>query len=445
MTERIESRPRPGVVVRGAGNVGKGVIGELRAHGRDYGLDFVGVIIKDPDKARAEKPRYTTDRYELLNDPRTKILVETPGGVSPEDSRDFMLEAINRRISVVTPAKAPIALYAPELFEAARSRGVDIQFEGAVGGGISIVNTLRERTKVDRVKRIKGIVNGTTNFILTAMARGVAIGRKSGIDYHSILSRAIRDGYAETDPTDDVEGLDAAYKLTILLALAKGIWIHPNLIPRRGITNVRPADFAFARKYSEEEGRQQDLKLLAIANEPRIGELELSVGPALVSGELAAVSGVFNAVEVVWRLAGRQMYTGRGAGTNPTTSAVMDDVIRAADNLEKGPDELPLLNKTARVKDPKDVIKGGFVRMYLLDKVGSAGEAYSILGNHNLNLGYIEQGKKFRIEVGGEPYLADSVEFAPVRQENIFNALEELKNSRRVLKNPGPEYVPIER
>ncbi len=441
-----------GVGIRGAGTVGGGVIRELQLHGQEWGLELRGVAVEDPGKPDREfKGSHYTTSNDLLADPRTKIIVEAPGGVTPEESRDFMLDAINSGRSVVTPAKAPIALFAPELFDAARSRAVDIQFEGTVGGGISIINPLRERTRVDRVNGISGIVNGTTNYILTEMMKKVKEGKKRGVSFKSVLNEAIKAGYAETNPADDIEGRDVAYKLAILSMLSFKSWVDPKSISTRGITEITPADLEFASKYVTDEAvNGHTIKLLAIAKRSEDDDsVELRVTPAIISNDhrLASVSGVFNAVQLDWELAGPQTYTGRGAGREPTTSAVVDDIRRAADNLEKGPDEIPFLDQAIRRVDPQDVVRAGYVRMYLKHIPGSAGIAYTILGSDvrlddGLNLEDISQRKKFKKIVNGETYKADIVTFEPIKQGKVDRAISALGKSDRVIEHPI--FIPFE-
>lgn len=438
MSERI------GVGVRGAGTVGGGVIRELLLHGEEWGLELRGVAVDDPNKKgrEFEGPLYT-DSKGLLSDDRIRIVVEAPGGVTPKDSRDFMLEAINSGRSIVTPAKAPIALFAPQLFDAARSRSVDIQFEGTVAGGVPIVNPMRDRARVDRVEKIMGIVNGTTNHMLSEMEKAVLKKKKRGANYRSVLNQAIAAGYAEADPTSDVEGEDAAYKLAILFMLGFNSWTDPRNIDRRGITDISPVDLDFANDFFQ-EGFNHTIKLLAIADKIRDDLVELRVTPALVrrDHQLANIGGVFNAVRVGWELAGPQMFTGRGAGRDATTSAVVEDLRTAAENLERGPDNLPALNQSFRIREPQDVVRGGYVRMYLKDVEMSAGIAYTILGQNHLDLQHISQRGEFTKTVKGERYAADIVTFRPTQQENVDAALADLRKSDRVIERPI--FIPFE-
>jgi len=441
-------KERIGVGVRGAGTVGGGVIRELQLHGQEWGIELRGVAVENPSKPDREfkGPHYTTGK-DLLSDDLIRIIVEAPGGVTPEDSRDFMLDAMDSGRSVVTPAKAPIALFAPGLFEAARSRSVDLKFEGTVGGGIPVINPMLERVKVDRIQEIKGIVNGTTNYMLTEMARKVKEGKKRGISFKSVLNEAIKVGYAETNPADDIEGRDVAYKLAIMSMLGFRSWVDPKSISTRGITDITPADLEFASEYITDEAiNGHTIKLLAIAKRSKDDDsIELRATPALISNDhqLARISGVFNAVYLDWELAGPQMITGRGAGREATTSAVLDDLKRAKDNLETGPDEIPSLDQAIQRKNPQDVVIAGYVRMYLKHIPGSAGIAYTILGlDDGLNLKDISQKEKFKKIVNGEVYKTDIVTFEPIEQWKVDRAIIALRKSDRVTEHPV--FIPFE-
>ncbi|MBP9716518.1 MAG: homoserine dehydrogenase [Candidatus Levybacteria bacterium] len=432
MAERI------GVGVRGAGTVGGGVIRELIKNGPDWGLELRGVAVNNPANPNREfdGPHYTTSS-QLLEDPNIKIIVEATGGVIPAISAAFMTDAMGAGKSVVTPAKAPVALYPDQLFEAARQNNVDFQFEGTVGGGIPVVNTLRRRTNVDRVMGITGIVNGTTNHILTQM-------RDRGMSFEDALAEAQAAGYAEADPTSDIEGQDAAFKLAILFMLGFNSIVNPLTIERKGISDVTAADLHFANNYVGDGNTTHDIKLLAIAKRRDDGLFEARVTPAIIRRDnpLASVNGVFNGVKVDWELADSQMYTGRGAGRDATTSAVLEDIRTAAVNLGKGPDDLPTLDGQAELEEPEDIQRAGYIRMLLAHKPMSAGEAYMIMGESGLNITDIQQERQFKTVVNGEPHIPDIVVFEPARQEVIQSALEDLSFSDRV--EGTPVFIPFE-
>lgn len=438
---RIESRI--GVGVRGAGTVGSGVIRELQRYGEEYGVELRKVAAKDPNKPERDYPA-VFDENRLLTDPEIKIIIETPGGVKPEDQKEFILRAFEKGKSVVTPSKAVIALYAPELFQAAREFRVGLLYEATVAAGIPLLGPIFDREKADRLKEIKGIVNGTTNYMLSEMDEAVAKGRKRGSSSNAVKNQAIARGYAETNPESDLSGEDAAYKLAILFMQGFNSWVDPRTISTRGITEITPIDLDFVREYgTDEEGNSFAIKLLAIAKRVEDDSAELRVTPAMISDpQLASVNGAFNAVRIVWELAGSQMFTGLGAGTNPTTSAVMDDLRMAVGNLERGPNDLPTLNQKFRIKDPQEIVRAGYLRFDLRHIPGSAGIAYTICGENGLNLEDISQRKKFRRTVRGEVYKPDIVTFEPTTQRNVDATIKALKKSDRVVGTPV--FIPFE-
>jgi len=264
----------------------------------------------------------TTDARTLINDPEIAIVVECIGGIQP--SLDLVLEALRGGKSVVTSNKELVARHGKELFDAAAARGLDLAFEGSVGGGIPIVRPLKSCLAGNRISRIMGIVNGTTNFILTRM-------REEGTEFGEALAEAQQLGYAEPDPTNDVEGFDAAFKLAILASIAFETRVLVEDIHREGITGLAARDMEYARQFG------YIIKLLAIGAEVD-GGLELRVHPTLLplSHPLAAVSGPFNAIFVRGSSVGEVMFYGQGAGPLPTGSAMVGDIIDVARNLRFG-------------------------------------------------------------------------------------------------------------
>lgn len=427
-----------GAGIRGVGNVGGGVARELTTHAEEWGIDVLGLAVKDPTKPGREFPGHYTTSQELLDDPNIQIIVEAPGGVDSKDSAAFMMDAMSRGKSVVTPAKAPVALFARDLFNAARENDVDFQFEGAVGGGIPIINILRSRTTVDKVRSIVGIVNGTTNHILTQM-------RDRGMSFKDALKEAQAAGYAEADPTSDIEGTDAAYKLAILFMLGFNYLINPGDIDTRGITQITPIDLDFANNFARKRGEPaHEIKLLAIAKQRQDGMLEARVTPAIIRKDnpLASIAGALNAVNVDWELAGPQMYTGRGAGRDATASAVLEDVRRAARNLEAGPDPLPTLENEAQLEDPDKVVRPGYIRMLLKHEPLSAVRAYTVLGEAGINLKDTLQREEFAVVKSDGTYIPDIEIVEPIDQGAINRSLSGLEN----LDNVGekPVFIPFE-
>ncbi|HWK92841.1 MAG TPA: homoserine dehydrogenase [Luteimicrobium sp.] len=320
------SRPAPSplrVAVLGCGVVGTQVVRLLTAQADDLAarvgapLELVGVAVRDVDAPRdavVDRALLTADAEDLVT--RADIVVELMGGVEP--ARGVLLRAIEHGASVVTANKALLAQDGPTLYRAADAAGVDVYYEAAVAGAIPIVRPLRESLTGDRVRRVLGIVNGTTNYVLDRMAA-------DGLDLDDAVKEAQGLGYAEADPTADVEGYDAAAKAAILASLAFHTRVHLDDVYREGITAVTASDVAWAERTGHA------VKLLAIAEATDDG-VSVRVHPALVplGHPLAGVRGAYNAVFVEAEAAGELMFYGRGAGGAPTASAVLGDVVSAA-------------------------------------------------------------------------------------------------------------------
>ena len=330
------TRPLPELTVGilGAGTVGSQVIRILESSSADFaqrsgaGLSIGAVLVRDPAAPRDVE----IDPALLTTDPAAAIdgmdlVVELIGGIEP--ARTLVLRALRQGTSVVTGNKALLAAHGPELYEAAAASGADLYYEAAVAGAVPVVYGLRESLAGDRITKVMGIVNGTTNFILDAMD-------SQGLGYADALAEAQRLGYAEADPTADVEGLDAAAKCSILASLAFHTRVGIDDVEVEGITRVTSEDMAQARR----EGRV--IKLLAIA-ERRTGDdghegVSMRVHPAQIPADhpLASVDGAFNAIVVEGEAAGRLMFYGQGAGGAPTASAVLSDVVAAAHHRAYG-------------------------------------------------------------------------------------------------------------
>ena len=315
----------------GVGTVGTGVVRILQDNADDIErrlgtrVQLKRAVVMDLDRQRdaAVAPGLLTlDPTVVLDDPEIAIVIELIGGIEP--ARSFILRAIENGKHVVTANKALLAAHGDEIFAAAARRGVDIHFEGAVAGGIPIIRSLREALASDRVEAVYGIINGTCNFILSAMAG-------EGAAYGDVLARAQALGYAEADPTLDVGGHDAAHKLALLAALSFGTRIHLEDIHTEGITRIEPVDLAFAKEFGYR------VKHLAIAKSDG-ASIEARVHPTMVptSWLLAGVDGVFNAVYVKSHALGPLLFYGKGAGMMPTGSAVVADVIDLCRNLRLG-------------------------------------------------------------------------------------------------------------
>ena len=316
--------------------LGCGVVGSqvARLLGQDSG-DFAAragaklvlkkVAVRDLkiEREHVEASLLTSDAQALVNDPAINIVIEVMGGINP--ARELLLKAIKSGKSVITANKALLAKHGAELFEAADKNGVDLYYEAAVGGAIPILRPLRESIVGDHVHRVMGIVNGTTNYILTKMD-------EEGSDFASALKEAQRLGFAEADPSADVEGLDAAAKAAILAGLAFHTRITIDQVSAEGITKISARDIQVAREINHV------IKLLAIAELTQKSEVSVRVQPTLLPRQhpLAAVRNAFNAIFVEAESAGELMFYGRGAGGAPTASAVLGDLIAIARNMTGG-------------------------------------------------------------------------------------------------------------
>lgn len=315
----------------GCGTVGAAVAQLLRDNGAEIrrstgaALRLVRVAVAHPEKPRRvsfDPGVLTGNAAEVVADPSVDVVTEVIGGVEP--ARTLLLDAIERGKNIVTANKQLIARHGPEVFAAAARAGVDLRLEASVGGGLPVIQFLKESLAANRVREISGILNGTTNYVLTKMA-------EDGWEFGRALADAQGRGFAEADPTDDVDGHDAAAKLAILATIAFHTPVRAEDVHREGIRRVSPQDFQFARELG------YTVKLLAVAREEG-GRVEARVHPALVplTHPLAAIRNEFNAVFVRGDAAGEMMVVGRGAGGRPTASAVVADLIDIARNHRAG-------------------------------------------------------------------------------------------------------------
>jgi homoserine dehydrogenase len=327
----------------------------------------------------------STDVDALLNDPQIDIVVELIGGIRP--AKDFILKAISNRKHVVTANKALLATAGNEIFTAAVQAGVEIGFEASVAGGIPIIKVIREGLVADRIKAVYGIINGTSNYILTKMT-------EENVEFSEALEEAQDLGYAEADPTLDIEGIDSAHKLAILASLSYGIPISYEDIYREGISQTSPQDIEFASELGYK------VKLLAIAKESD-SEIELRVHPTMLpKGYLISkVDGSFNAIYVEGDATGSTLYYGRGAGDMPTGSAVVSDIVDIARNIRTNAiGRIPVIIKTlkdVRIKRMDEVISKYYFRFSALDRPGVLSKISGILGNYNISIAsVIQKGRR---------------------------------------------------
>jgi len=355
----------------------------------------------------------TRDAGEVVRDPDISVVVESMGGHEP--ARSFILEALEKGKDVVTANKALLALHGRELFSVAQRCGVRIGFEASVGGGIPIIRAVRDGLVANRISSIFGILNGTSNYILSTMTA-------AGRPFSDVLREAQQRGYAEADPTLDVEGIDAAHKLAIVAGLAFGADIEFTNVFVEGISRITPLDL----QYSAEFGYR--VKLLAIGKWDD-GKVELRVHPTMIpkSHLLATVEGVFNAIYVTGDAVGPTMFYGQGAGSLPTGSAVVSDLVDVCRDRLKSKDDraayvYPLQMSTpVAVKDVDDVRTPCYLRFTALDRPGVLSKISGILGACDISIeSVIQKGRRVR---GTVPIVMMTHE---ATERNIRRALQEI-------------------
>src|SRR6185295_884835 len=358
--------------VLGLGTVGTGVIKLL---GRDPRFRIKWVAVRDMSKPRAvDLPavRLTDDPWEVVNDPEVEIIVEVAGGITP--IYELITSAVRLGKQIVTANKELIAKHGPEIFELAYQNNVSVLFEAAVGGGIPLISTLQRGLQANQISSVAGILNGTTNYILTAM-------EATGSSFEGALAEAQQLGYAEADPTNDVEAFDVAYKITILASLAFGRFVNPDEVYRQGITRIAGIDINIAREFGYR------IKLIGLARRGE-GCLDVRAHPMLVPlhHPLASVEGANNAIFIAGSAVGQIMLLGPGAGQMPTASAVVGDIINLASALrlpdfapyfqpEIDPHPVPVCN----VDDGESAF---YVRLETEDSPGVIGNIGRALGDH---------------------------------------------------------------
>lgn len=425
----------------GLGTVGTGTVQILLSPtGRQPLLQEITIHrvgVRSLDKARLvslPSEVLTTDLEAIVTDPAIDIVVEVMGGLEP--ARSLILNAIAHGKHVVTANKAVIARYGDEIFTAAEEAGVYVLLEAAVGGGIPVIQPLKQSLGVNRIKSVTGIVNGTTNYILTRM-------QTEGGEFADILTDAQQLGYAEADPTADVDGLDAADKIAILASIAFAGRIKLQDVHCEGIRQVSAADIAYAEKLGFV------IKLLAVAKReetalaadtPDSEMLEMRVHPTLVpkTHPLASISGVYNAILVEGEPIGQVMFFGPGAGSGPTASAVVSDILNIAAVLKTGgnPDRLhPLLSCAHQhycaIAPISELVTRFYARFLTKDSPGVIGHLGTCFGNHNVSLESV-------VQTGFRGELAEIVVVThDVREGNFRQALDEIRTLEGVDSIPS--------
>jgi homoserine dehydrogenase len=330
----------------------------------------------------------TTDIQQVLADPRVDIVIELMGGY--DLAKRVILDAVQRGKHVVTANKALLAVHGEEIFAAASRQGVDLGFEASVGGGIPVIRALTEGLAANNIQSIYGIINGTSNYILSRMT-------SEGQRFDVVLEEAKQAGYAEADPTFDVAGIDSAHKLTIMVSLAYGTPVNFKEIYTEGITGLTPLDIAYAKEFGF------TIKLLAIAKYSD-GEIEARVHPTMVpsASQIAKVDGVYNAIQLVGDAVEDVVLYGRGAGSMPTGSAVASDVMSIARDLLKDatgrvppasfqPDQ----RRPLRMRPMEEITSLYYIRFMVLDRPGVLSQIAGVLGHHGISISSVlQQGRK---------------------------------------------------
>lgn len=377
----------------GFGTIGTGVVKLLQQLGpqlvRRLGFRLTLARIADIDLERdrgvtVPTEILTRDAFALVADPSIDVVVELMGGY--DTARRLVLSALKAGKSVVTANKAMLAVHGHEIFAAAEKHGVDLRFEASVGGGIPIVRTLREALAGDRLRAVYGIVNGTSNYILTEMSEQDA-------EFDTVLRQAQAKGLAEADPSFDVDGIDAAHKLTLLIQLAFGVHVPFEKIPVEGIRQVTPLDIRFARDLG------YVIKLLAIAK-LHGREVEARVHPTMVPRKhvLADVKGAYNGIAVDGEALGQTFYYGLGAGMMPTATAVLADIVEVAQRrLRPGAAAWPPLGyplaqqRLARLRPLDRCESEYYLRFHAIDRPGVLGQIAGILGRERISIAAMTQ------------------------------------------------------
>lgn len=401
------------VGIIGFGVVGTGTAKILLTH-RDIikkrtGIDLILKKVADKDITRSREVTLpegvlTKDARDVINDPEIDIVVELIGGLHP--AKEFIMEALSRGKHVVTANKALLAEDGNDIFALAKEKALQIGFEASVGGGIPIIKVMREGLVANKMLAIYGIINGTTNYILTKMTN-------EGIDFQDALREAQQLGYAEADPTLDIEGIDSAHKITILASLAYGIPFNFNKVYCEGITKITAQDIAFAKEFGYK------IKLLAITKILN-GEIELRVHPTMIPEDylIAKVDGVFNAIYVEGDNVGATLYYGRGAGSIPTGSAVVADIV----DIAKGGNQAALdFSEALNIKPIEEIESMYYFRFTALDRPGVLSKISGVFGEHNISIASVIQ--KGRSKAGAVPLV---ILTHKAKERDVLQALEKI-------------------
>lgn len=376
------------VGLMGLGTVGTGVVRLVQAYQEDFknktgvAVTIERILVRNIEKERSvavPQELLTENPDDLLDDPQIDCIIEVMGGIEP--AKSYLIKALQNRKHVITANKDLMALHGVELTDLAREYNCDLYYEASVGGGIPILKTITEGFSSDRIRKIVGIVNGTTNYILTKM-------EKEKVSYDRALQEAQELGFAENDPTNDVEGIDAAYKMVILATLGFHQGIRLEDVYYEGITRVSMDDLQYADKFG------YTIKLLGIAREDD-GAIEVNVQPTMIkkTHPLAMVQGVNNAVYIYGHAVGETMFAGPGAGELPTATAVLSDLVTVVKNMQLGTNGKGSLApyREIRMKQETEIFAKFFLRLVVTDKSGVLARIASHFANHDISLEHIIQ------------------------------------------------------
>jgi homoserine dehydrogenase len=404
----------------GLGTIGSGVMRVINDKGEAI-AERVGCpirakrgLVRDVAKQRAVNvpaKLLTINANDILDDPEINVVVELMGGENP--AHEYIRRALSSGKFVVTANKEVMAKHGLELLELARENNVEIYFEASVGGGIPLIGPFRKDLAANEILSVKAIINGTTNYILTRMAQ-------DGTEFDLALRQAQELGYAEPDPTNDIEGIDSTYKLAVLATLAFRAQVGPEDIYREGITRLHSRDF----RYAQELG--YSIKLLAIGK--RVGDgIEVRVHPAFVptSFLLAQVNDVFNAVQVEGDLVGKVLFCGRGAGPEPTSSAIVGDIIDLTNKLNVPNNRLPFRVRTSLSALPmEDVHTRYYLRLQVADRPGVLAQIAQICGDNDISIASVIQKEVSEVA----PYAEIVIMTHAAREKNMRQALATIAN-----------------
>ena len=404
----------------GLGTVGTGVVKVLK----DFdNIEIVKIAVKNINKKRDienfDTSLLTTDPYEIVNNPDIDIVVEVIGGIEP--AYELLKTAVQNKKHIVTANKELLAKKGQQLFELANQNNVTILYEAAIAGGIPIIMPIKTTLAGNKINKIEAILNGTTNYILTKM-------EKEGVSYEEVLAEAQKLGYAETDPTGDVEGYDSAYKIATLATIALNQRVDINKIYREGITKISAKDMQFAKELGYK------IKLIALARLTNDNRADVRVHPMLVPIKdcLASINGVTNSVVLEGFPVGRVMFAGPGAGEFPTASSVLGDILAIAGSLGSN-NMLPFMKCNHEINaqqvDIKDTVNRYYISVTAANTPGVIGTIGEICGRHNISLASVLQ------KGIDKENTAEIVVITEESKESDVNAaISEFNNNKNIIK-----------